>query len=60
MYFGYALPKMAKAAKDEQLKSAFNDHLEKTREHVERLKQAFEMLDETGPGKDVQGNGRAG
>jgi Mn-containing catalase len=41
-----ALPKMAKAAKDSELKSAFQDHLEQTKEHVERLKQAFEMLEE--------------
>jgi len=50
-----ALPKMAKAAKDTQLKSAFSDHLEKTREHVERLKQAFEMLDETARAKVCKG-----
>ncbi|HEX5229742.1 MAG TPA: ferritin-like domain-containing protein [Bryobacteraceae bacterium] len=41
-----ALPKMAKAAKDSELKSAFQDHLEQTKEHVERLKQVFEMLEE--------------
>jgi Mn-containing catalase len=41
-----ALPKMAKAANDSDLKMAFEEHLEQTKEHVERLKQVFEMLDE--------------
>jgi Mn-containing catalase len=39
-----ALPKMAKAAHDPKLKTAFQEHLEETRGHVERLKQAFELL----------------
>jgi ferritin-like metal-binding protein YciE len=39
-----ALPKMAKAASDEQLKTAFLDHLEETKGHVERLTQVFERL----------------
>src|ERR1700751_2332951 len=50
-----ALPKMAKAAHDEQLKTAFQDHLEQTKGHVERLKQAFEMLDETARAKTCKG-----
>ena len=50
-----ALPKMAKAAKDSDLKSAFQDHLEQTKEHVERLKQAFEMLDEKPKAKVCKG-----
>jgi Mn-containing catalase len=50
-----ALPKMAKAAHDEQLKSAFQDHLEQTKGHVERLKQAFEMLEETARAKTCKG-----
>jgi ferritin-like metal-binding protein YciE len=29
------------------LKQAFSDHLEETRNHVTRLEEAFEMLDET-------------
>jgi ferritin-like metal-binding protein YciE len=40
-----ALPKMAKAASSEELRSAFEDHLEQTREHVERLERVFEQLD---------------
>ena len=39
-----ALPKMAKAANDPKLKQAFEKHTEETKGHVERLKQAFEML----------------
>ena len=36
-----ALPKMADAAYDPLLKSAFRDHLEQTRRHVVRLEQIF-------------------
>ena len=39
-----ALPKMAKAAKSPKLKQAFETHTEQTREHVERLRQAFELV----------------
>ncbi len=39
-----ALPKMARAASDPKLKQAFANHLEETKGHVERLKQAFELL----------------
>jgi len=39
-----ALPKMAKAANNEELSSAFKEHLEQTKGHVERLKRAFELL----------------
>jgi Mn-containing catalase len=50
-----ALPKMAKAAKDVDLKAAFEDHLEQTKEHVERLKQAFEILGEKPKAKPCKG-----
>lgn len=50
-----ALPKMAKAAKDEDLKTAFQDHLEQTKGHVERLKQVFEMLEEKPRAKACKG-----
>ncbi len=46
---------MAKAAKDDQLKSAFTDHLEQTKGHVERLKKAFELLDESAKAKPCKG-----
>lgn len=39
-----ALPKMAKAANSEELRAAFQEHLEVTKEHVTRLEQIFEML----------------
>ncbi len=39
-----ALPKMAKAVHSPELRQAFSDHLEKTRGHVDRLHQAFELL----------------
>jgi ferritin-like metal-binding protein YciE len=38
------LPKMAKAASGEELKMAFNDHLEVTKEHVRRLDNVFKAL----------------
>jgi ferritin-like metal-binding protein YciE len=34
-----ALPKMAKAATNEELKAGFEEHLEQTKGHVERLEQ---------------------
>lgn len=46
-----ALPKMAKAASDENLKQAFTDHLEQTKGHVERLDQLFDQLGERATGK---------
>ena len=39
-----ALPEMVAAAHNSKLKEAFEKHLEQTHEHVERLKQAFELL----------------
>jgi ferritin-like metal-binding protein YciE len=41
-----ALPKMVKAASSEELSRAFAGHLEQTKGHVERLEQAFQMLDQ--------------
>ena len=46
-----ALPKMAKAASSEELKEAFEQHLEQTKSHVERLEEVFEELDENPKGK---------
>jgi ferritin-like metal-binding protein YciE len=42
-----ALPKLAKAAHSEELREAFEMHLEETENHVSRLEQVFESLDET-------------
>src|SRR6266568_1039047 len=50
-----ALPKMAKNASSDELRQAFEDHLEATKEHVERLEQVFKDLDEKPKGKTCQG-----
>src|SRR5258705_12358919 len=39
-----AIPKMSKAATAPELKEAFDNHLEETKGHVERLEQVFELL----------------
>lgn len=41
-----ALPKMAEAATDEDLKSAFREHLEETRVQAKRLEDIFDILGE--------------
>jgi len=46
-----ALPKMAKASNSEELRSAFEEHLEETKGHVERLEQVFELLGKKARGK---------
>ena len=46
-----ALPKMAKGASSEELKDAFEKHLEQTKGHVERLDEVFQELDEKPKGK---------
>ena len=50
-----ALPKMAKAASDGQLREAFQEHLRQTSEHVSRLEQIFEQLGEKASGKKCLG-----
>jgi ferritin-like metal-binding protein YciE len=50
-----ALPKMAKASSHEQLRDAFEEHLQQTEEHVSRLEQIFEQLDEKPTGKKCMG-----
>ena len=50
-----ALPKMAKSASQAQLRQAFEEHLRQTSEHVSRLEQIFEMLDEKPSGKKCLG-----
>jgi ferritin-like metal-binding protein YciE len=42
-----ALPKMAKAASNEDLKAGFEEHLEQTQTHVERIEKVFKLLDKT-------------
>ncbi|MGV3771452.1 MAG: ferritin-like domain-containing protein [Verrucomicrobiales bacterium] len=46
-----ALPKMAKAATNEELRAAFEEHLEQTQGQIERLERIFEELDEKPKGK---------
>jgi len=41
-----ALPRMAKAASSDDLRLVFEQHLEQTEEHVERLEHALSSLDE--------------
>lgn len=50
-----ALPKMAKAAASDDLKQAFEDHLDETKDHVERLEDIFSALDENPKGKTCHG-----
>ena len=50
-----ALPKMAKAATSEELREAFETHLEETRGQIERLEQVFASLGEKVRGKHCDG-----
>ena len=50
-----ALPKMAKASSSDELRQGFEEHLEQTQGHVERLEQIFEMLGEKPGGKKCLG-----
>jgi ferritin-like metal-binding protein YciE len=50
-----ALPKMAKAATSQELRSGFEEHLEQTRGQLSRLEQIFEDLDEKPSGKKCAG-----
>ena len=50
-----ALPKMAKAASSEELRKGFEEHLEQTKIHVERLETVFEMLEEKPGGRKCVG-----
>ncbi len=42
-----ALPKMAKAAASEELREAFENHLNETKTHVTRLQEVFKSLGES-------------
>ena len=50
-----ALPKMAKAATNEDLKAGFQEHLEQTEKHAERLEQILESHDEATRGPKCKG-----
>ena len=50
-----ALPQLVKHAKNEELKNSISQHLAQTEEHVERLKQIFDQLEEKPAGKHCKG-----
>jgi ferritin-like metal-binding protein YciE len=50
-----ALPKLARASSSPQLREAFENHLEETQGHIERLEQVFESLNEKARGKHCDG-----
>jgi ferritin-like metal-binding protein YciE len=50
-----ALPKLAKTAKNDELREAFEQHLEETENHVARLDQVFESLGESMKRKKCKG-----
>ena len=50
-----ALPKMANAAESEELRSAFEEHLEVTKGHVSRLEEVFKLLGMAARGKTCEG-----
>jgi ferritin-like metal-binding protein YciE len=49
-----ALPKLAKAATNEELANAIEEHKAQTDEHVSRLEEVFEMMEETARGKKCE------
>jgi ferritin-like metal-binding protein YciE len=50
-----ALPKMAEAADSAELRNGFEEHLEQTKTHVDRLRQIFELMGERPAGKKCAG-----
>ena len=50
-----ALPKMAKVAQSQELKDAFSAHLGETENHVERLKEIFQIFEKPAKGKKCKG-----
>jgi ferritin-like metal-binding protein YciE len=50
-----ALPKMAKASTSDELRAGFEEHLEQTKGHLERLVQIFKELGEKPTGKKCKG-----
>jgi ferritin-like metal-binding protein YciE len=49
-----ALPKLAKAAQNEQLKHALMEHREETQGQIERLQKAFELLGKRARGQTCE------
>jgi len=50
-----ALPKMAKAASNAELKAGFEEHLEQTKEQAARIEEICKMLEVTPKGKKCAG-----
>lgn len=50
-----ALPKMADATETTELRQAFNDHLQQTEGHIQRLEEVFEELGMDKPRKKCKG-----
>jgi ferritin-like metal-binding protein YciE len=50
-----ALPKMANAASSDELRQGFEEHLEQTKGHVQRLEKIFQALGESPKGKKCEG-----
>ncbi len=48
------LPKMAKAAENQELKKALTEHREETQGHVERLQQVFDILGKRARGQTCE------
>ncbi len=49
-----ALPKMAKATEDDELRGLFEEHLEQTKGQVERLEQVFQQVGKTPRGEKCE------
>lgn len=50
-----ALPKLAKASTSDELREGFEEHLQQTKGHVQRLEQIFQGLGEKPTGKKCKG-----
>ena len=50
-----ALPKMARGANSDALRQGFEEHLEQTKEHAQRIEQIFEQLGQKVKGKKCKG-----
>ena len=49
-----ALPKLAQAASNQELREAFEHHLDETRDHVQRLEEIFGQLGISGSGETCE------
>src|SRR5690242_18716647 len=50
-----AYPRLAKAVESEEVKEAMQEHLEQTRQQVERLDRVFEIREKRSGGKNCEG-----